>query len=72
MRGEVRAAGGGRACGGAAAADAACTEKARLKTLGARARAEPAHEEHVAHVRDAGRVPAGNVRVEILQVPEEV
>eukprot|EP00964_Phaeocystis_antarctica_P089533 scaffold57163_cov58-Phaeocystis_antarctica.AAC.2 len=30
-----------------------------------------AHPEHVAHVRDAGRVPAGNVRVEVLQVVEE-
>eukprot|EP00964_Phaeocystis_antarctica_P068213 scaffold41323_cov42-Phaeocystis_antarctica.AAC.2 len=31
-----------------------------------------AHLEHVAHVRDAGRVPAGNVLVEILQSIEEV
>ena len=31
-----------------------------------------AHVEHVAHVRDAGCVPTGYVRVEILQVREEV
>ena len=31
-----------------------------------------AHVEHVAHVRDAGRIPAGNVRVEVLQVIEEL
>eukprot|EP00964_Phaeocystis_antarctica_P129381 scaffold93231_cov69-Phaeocystis_antarctica.AAC.1 len=31
-----------------------------------------AHPEHAVHVRDAGRVPAGNVRVEILQVIEEL
>ena len=30
-----------------------------------------AHVEHVAHVRDARRVPAGNVRVKVLQVTEE-
>jgi hypothetical protein len=34
MRGEVRAAGGGRAWGGRAAAQAACTGKARLKAWG--------------------------------------
>eukprot|EP00964_Phaeocystis_antarctica_P133610 scaffold97822_cov51-Phaeocystis_antarctica.AAC.2 len=31
-----------------------------------------AHDEHEVHVRDAGRVPAGNVLVEVLQVVEEV
>eukprot|EP00964_Phaeocystis_antarctica_P061151 scaffold36502_cov54-Phaeocystis_antarctica.AAC.2 len=31
-----------------------------------------AHGEHVTHVRDAGRVPAGNVRVKVLQVIEEL
>eukprot|EP00964_Phaeocystis_antarctica_P024100 scaffold13486_cov55-Phaeocystis_antarctica.AAC.4 len=36
---------------------------------GPRARADP---EHVAHVRDARRVPAGNVHVKVLQVIEEV
>eukprot|EP00964_Phaeocystis_antarctica_P060567 scaffold36116_cov58-Phaeocystis_antarctica.AAC.11 len=29
------------------------------------------HRKHVAHVRDAGGVPAGSVRVEVYQVPEE-
>ena len=31
-----------------------------------------AHSEHGVHGRDAGRVPVGNVRVEVLQVVEEV
>ena len=31
-----------------------------------------AHVEHAVHGRDAGGVPIGNVRVEILQVFEEV
>ena len=29
------------------------------------------HLEHLAHVRDAGGVPAGNVRIEVLQAVEE-
>ena len=30
-----------------------------------------AHVEHEGHICDVGRVPAGNVRVEVLQVVEE-
>ena len=31
-----------------------------------------AHPEHAVHIRDAGGIPIGDVRVEILQVVEEV
>ena len=60
---------GVRALGGSDA-KAACTGRDRLKAVGVRARAE--HREHKIHVCDAGSVPIGNVRVEILQVVEEV
>eukprot|EP00964_Phaeocystis_antarctica_P096873 scaffold63096_cov53-Phaeocystis_antarctica.AAC.4 len=62
--GGVRALGGGDAIG-------MCTGRARLKAGGGQG-TRGAHVEHVFHVRDPGGVPAGNVRVEILQVLEEV
>jgi hypothetical protein len=54
---EVRCAPGGGRPGGAAAARAACTGKARLKALGGQGK-RGAHPEHVAHVRDLGGVEA--------------
>jgi len=62
----------GREAGGcgAVAAQAACTGKARLEAAGGQG-TRGAHEEHEAHGRDLGGVPAGNVRVEVLQVLEE-
>ena len=33
---------------------------------------EAAHSKHVAHVRDAGGIPAGDVGVEVAQIDEEV
>eukprot|EP00964_Phaeocystis_antarctica_P018533 scaffold10238_cov45-Phaeocystis_antarctica.AAC.3 len=44
--------------------------RARLR-IGGRAR-RGAHVEHVVHVRDAGGVPVGNVRIEIIQAIEDV
>ena len=44
-------------------------ERARLQ-IGSKARGG-AHREHAAHVRDAGGVPAGYVRVKILHVIED-
>ena len=61
--------GGGRAW--AAAAQASSTGKARLKAVWGQG-TRGAHIEHAVHGRDLGRVPAGNVRVEVLQVSEEV
>ena len=62
--------GGWRAWVGASA-KAECTGKAaRLKAQGPGTRG--AHLEHCIHGRDAGGVPAGNVRVEVLQVIEEL
>ena len=60
--------GGGRAW--AAAAQASSTGKARLKAVWGQG-TRGAHIEHAVHGRDLGRVPAGNVRVEVLQVVEE-
>eukprot|EP00964_Phaeocystis_antarctica_P057099 scaffold33741_cov63-Phaeocystis_antarctica.AAC.10 len=68
MRSEVRAAGAGGH--GVAAAQAACMERAQLKAGGQGTRG--AHPEHLPHVRDAGGVPAGDVRIEVLQAPEEL
>jgi hypothetical protein len=53
-------------CGGGT--QAACTWMWPDSRLGGM---RGAHLEHVAHGRDAGGVPAGNVRVEVLQVIEE-
>ena len=58
---RVRALGGGDAT--------ACTGRARLKAVGQGTRG--AHLEHVPHGRDLGRIPIGDVRVEIRQVKEE-
>jgi len=67
MRCGARCAGreaGGR---GAAPAQAACTEKARLKACGGQG-TRGAHPEHVAHVRDLGGVKAQRLieRVRVL------
>eukprot|EP00964_Phaeocystis_antarctica_P012644 scaffold6966_cov30-Phaeocystis_antarctica.AAC.1 len=67
-----RGAGGvkcGRACG-AGAAQAVC-RVGPSEGWGQRKGERGAHPEHIAHVRDAGRVPAGDVLVEVLQVVEE-
>ena len=45
--------------------------KARIKAVGGQG-TRRAHVEYVLHVRDLGGVPAGNVRVEVLQLTEEV
>eukprot|EP00964_Phaeocystis_antarctica_P012385 scaffold6827_cov55-Phaeocystis_antarctica.AAC.6 len=69
MRGERYGPGGVRALGGGSAIGVhgegptqGCGDQG---TRGA-------HLEHGDHVRDAGRIPIGNVRVEILQAFEEV
>eukprot|EP00964_Phaeocystis_antarctica_P152802 scaffold120833_cov60-Phaeocystis_antarctica.AAC.1 len=69
--GEVWAGRGDRAWG-VGATQPTSTERPRLKAGdGIRVRVR-AHPKHAAHVRDAGRVPTGYVRVDILQLVEKV
>ena len=68
MPGEVRASTDGRAAGDR---DARSVQGRVWLQIGGRARGG-AHLEHVLHVRDAGGIPVGDVRIEILQVIEEL
>ena len=67
VRGEVRA--GRRDVAGDRGARSV-QARARLQTRGS-ARGG-AHVEHETHGRDAGGIPVGDVRVEIIQAPEEL